>query len=425
MTFTPLLRRLVSPAGLTFAALVALSAAAVSVYQSCALYDSSLLLPAADAGADGGAEAGPCNPARWPSRPAKNDPSSTPNIEAVAALQSIDIGLGSSGDAGTDGGLPPYGFDLDGVCTCPGPPSCIQEQGAPETCDDSVGRDNANLEIFQQFGSVALNSASQLNQGLQSGQYGLVFRLTNYNNQPNDTQVTASLYVSNGVGVGADGGTVSPTHNGTDPWTIDPGSLANGAQLVGTDCGGDNPACVPVFTDVNAYVAGGVLVAQLTTDFPLSFGTKSVLGGAVMRLKDMLIVGTLQPKGIVGGGFGFAINDGTIAGRWPTSYLLSTLASMPDNNVPLPLGPDSYLCGQDKNYQILKWAACQIADIASNPAADNTNAHCDAISVGLRFTAEPARLGAVLAVPTPPAGCTTDAGAGLPAIPWSDQCSSP
>ena len=45
------------------------------------------------------------------------------------------------------------------------------------------------------------------------------------------------------------------------------------------------------------------------------------------------------------------------------------------------------------------------------------NAGCNAISVGMQFTAAPAQLGDVSMVNPAPAGCQ-DGG-----IPWTDQCS--
>jgi hypothetical protein len=386
-----------------------LGAASVAFYQACAIYDSSLLLPAAD----GGAEGGTCNPVRWPDRPAATaDDGSAQDYEAVAVLSSIDLGLQASAstDASSPRPLPPYGFDLDNTCTChPGPPSCVQEKGAPETCDDDGGLDHIGLELFSELGSAAQQGNDQLNQGLQAGQYGLIIDLRHYNGQANDSSVSASVYVSNGVLGVEDGGSATPAHDGTDRWTLDPGSLASGSSLIGTNCDNENSVCQPVFHDDNAYVSNNVLVAAI--DFPLSFGVKSFMGGAVMQLKGAHIVGTLTTVRVNGGGLGFAITDGTIAGRWPTSQLLSTLATIPSQL------PGAYLCGSDPVYAYVKWRACQVADITSNPGADNTGAHCDAVSMGLRFEAEPAHLGTVFGAPQAPSGCKTDAG-----LPFTDNC---
>jgi hypothetical protein len=228
------------------------SGTAVVVYQACAIYDPGLLLPG-DAGV-GAAPDAACAHAYYPDRPAQDDPSML-TVEVVLAVQSIDLGV--SPDAGI--ALPAYGFDLDHVCTCPGPPSCVQAQGAPETCDDDAGR-------------------QQTNQGLQAGQYGLIFDIQNYNGTANDKQVSASVYASNGISGIEDGGMPQPNHDGTDIWTVDPTYVVGGSMLGGSSC--NQGGCKPIFSDETAYVNDSVLVARI--EFPVSFGTKSFVGGAVM-----------------------------------------------------------------------------------------------------------------------------------------------
>jgi hypothetical protein len=394
---------LVSSAGLALGALALLSGSAVVAYQACAIYDPGLLLPG-DAGADAAPNAA-CAHAYYPDRPAREDPSML-TVEVVLAVQSIDLGV--SPDAGV--ALAPYGFDLDHVCTCPGPPSCVQAQGAPETCDDDAGRDHAALELFRELGALAPAGSQQTNQGLQAGQYGLIFDIQNYNGTANDKQVSASVYASNGISGIEDGGMPQPNHDGTDIWTVDPTYVIGGSMLAGSNC--NQGGCKPILSDDNAYVNDSVLVARI--DFPVSFGTKSFLGGAVMNLKGSVIVGRLEPVALTGGGTSYRIRDGTIAGRWPTRLLLQTLAAIPDNLS----NTSRYLCGNDSfGYQYLRYRACQVADITSNPMLDNTNAPCDAVSMGFRFDANPAHLGEVYGVPSPPAGCTTDGG-----MPFTDSC---
>ncbi|HLK40155.1 MAG TPA: hypothetical protein VKU41_25545 [Polyangiaceae bacterium] len=398
------MRRLLSSTGFALGVCGLALAAAVVFYQACAVYNPSLLLPeagASDAGSDSA-----CDHAYYPDRPAQDGPSQL-NVEVVLAVQSIDFGLAP--DAGM--ALAPYGFDLDHVCTCPGPPSCAQADGATETCDDQRGRDHAALELFRELGPLAPSGNGEVNTGFQAGQYGLLFHLRNYNGLANDKQVSVAVYASNGVSGIEDGGTPDPHHDGTDKWTIDPGYLVQGSKLVGMSCEPNQATCTPLYVDDNAYVANDVLVAKV--DFPVSFGTSSFLGGAVMSLRGSVIVGTLSPMPIPGGGLSYRITEGTIAGRWPTSALLQTLAAIPDNVT----GTAPYLCGNDLGYLLLKSAVCQIADITSDLTLDGTGAPCDAVSIGFRFDAEPARLGVVYGVPPAPAGCMTDGG-----FPFTDSC---
>src|SRR5258708_24140224 len=132
-----------------------------------------------------------------------------------------------------------------------------------------------------------------------------------------------------------------------------------------------------------------------------------------MDLRGSVIVGTLSQVGVTGGGQSYNISLGTIAGRWPTSKFLQTLSAIPNNLTKM----SQFLCGNDIGYQYLKYRVCQVADITSDITLDNTNAPCDAVSIGFRFTAEPARLGEVYGVPPAPAGCTSDGG-----LPFTDSC---
>jgi hypothetical protein len=385
---------------------VAAASFGASSYQGCALYSSSLI-GSAITGDDAGSNAATCaeTHAVPPSRPAADDGGDGPDIPAVvAALRTIDIGVSD-----IDAAIPPFGFDLDNDCTCPGPPSCAPSKIAPPgdagiTCDDEAGRDNTDIQLFRLLQGPASTGTAQINQGLTAGQYGLLFVITNYNGTANDSSVNVDFYVSNGLNRSPDGGIPTPLFNGNDFWTIDPNSLTGGQ---------------PVFSADGAYVSNNVLVAKLA-QLPVVFGDRSFLGGATMQLSDAVVVGQLQLVSVVdgdGGTLRLALTGGTIAGRWPTSKMLGTLATIPAGG--------GFLCGTDpskKNqfdYQTFKGVICGNADISQLQGNDNQTplAPCDAISVGMQFTATPAQLGAMLAVPAAPAGC------GDADNPWSDNCS--
>jgi hypothetical protein len=376
-----------------------------SWYQACSVYNASLLGSAnvdsldGDLAGDGGIA---CIGAVPPSGPQNGEGGGGGNLQVVAAFRTIDIGV----TGGLDASVPPFGYNLDKDCTCPGPPSCVNHyKGAPaETCDDEAGRDNTDIQLFRLLGGTASTGTSQIDQGLTSGQYSLLLVINNYNGQSDDSLVTVDFYVSNGLNRTADGGIPTPQFNGNDLWTIDPGSLSGGQ---------------PAFTDDQAYVSGGTLVAHMT-QLPIAFGARSFLGGATMQLLDAVIVGQLAGYNIDGGPLvGFALVGGTIAGRWPTAKILSTLAT-------IPVDGGGFLCGSSSSaytvfdYNVIKTVVCQNADISKNISTDNQVplAPCDAISVGMQFTAVPAQLGEVLPVPPAPSGCEDDAG-----NPWSDTCS--
>jgi hypothetical protein len=250
---------------------------------------------------------------------------------------------------------------------------------------------------------------------MHDGLYGLVIQVNGYNGLPDDEQVTVALYASNGINGIQDGGTPTPLHNGTDKWTVDPRYIGNGSTLAdnGTDCD-NNPSCVPVYSDNDAYVANGVMVASLGT-VPLTFGSRANIGGALMQLNEVKLVGNLVPAS-AGGDEGWAITNGSVSGRWETSQLLGNLSTIPDPRI-----PGSYFCGGDLFYPEIKLGICALQDIAATSGNDNTSplAFCDALSMAFGFVAEPARLGPILGIAPAPAGCD-DGG-----IAWTDTCPPP
>jgi hypothetical protein len=408
---------------------------AITAWQGCSIYGPDLLLPAvADSGSDVGAgsgdggreagiDAGPpgtCGHQLPPSRPSVSD-ASAGTLSVVAAIQAIDVGYGfGAGDAGptvpVGAPLVPYGWDLDDTCTClgspPGQPSCVQMSGTSENCDDDGGVDHIALELFRALGATAEQSSLSANQDMHAGLYGLLIQITGYNGLPDDGQVTLAVYASNGVVGVQDGGTPTVHHDGTDEWTVNPAYIDNGAPPPGTDCDNGSTTCVPVYVDTDAYVVGGQIVSVGLGKVPLTFGTRPNLGGAVMELTGVVIVGTLVSVSLPASGEAWAITNGSIAGRWATTQLLSNLSTIPD-----PKNPGQYFCGNDEYYPTFKEAICALQDIAESPVNDNMAAPCNALSMGFGFQSEPAHLGPVYAVAAAPAGCLDDAG-----LPWQDSC---
>ena len=368
-------------------------------YEACAVYNQSLIGPADAGGADSEDDGPACMHAEPPTRPPPDDGGAAQNITVVAAFNTIDIG--ASGDA--DAPSPPFGYDLDHVCTCPGRASCTPPASAPKNlsfCDDEAGRDNTDIQLFRGLTTTASAGTIEIDQGLSAGQFGLLIVITDYNGQADDSKVQVDFYVSNGVTRTADGGIPTPRLNGDDLWTIDPSSIVGG-----------QPGGPPVYSDMTAYVSGGYVVANMA-QLKIAFGDRTFLGGATMQLYGAVIVGKLYSYALTDAGtvFGYALSGGTIAGRWPTSEILTTLALIPQEG-------GTFLCGLDSlNYNLVRGAVCNNADIQTLSSQDNINAPCDAISVGMQFTAVPAKLGGILAVPPAPSGCR-DGG-----VLWSDTC---
>ena len=366
---------------------------ALAVWGSCAVYDPSLLLPG-DAGTDvtepdAGPEAASCALAKYPERPAKDDDAGANVPDIVLAVQRFEFA--PSGDGGVA-----RGFDLDERCTCPGGGSCVPLKGAPTICDDDAGRDNSAAQLLDTFTKVASAfSPQKLNQKLQNGEFGLVVRVRNYNGTANDTSVETALFISNGTTSATDGGPpITPKFDGNDSWTIDPRSLLGGVA----------PPYIPQpnTTDTAAYVRDGVFVASLAAA-DLEFNAGTGLGSLRVNMTGVVVTGKLVPDGAGG----YRVDDGVLAGRWPSQKFLTSLAPIKD-----PITSD-FLCGDASTYGSLKALICKNLDITSFPQNDNTNAPCDALSIALGFVARTAKLGPVMAGVAPLQPCGAQ---------WTDEC---
>ncbi|MGH7434155.1 MAG: hypothetical protein ACRENE_00605 [Polyangiaceae bacterium] len=380
---------------------------AIGSWPGCDIYNPSLLTAA-----DAAPEAAPLHLATIPSIPADDDDSGLQKQNFVLAMQSIDVAVGLDGGPLPTGPLPPIGWDLDKVDTCPGAPSCVQPAGTIENCDDDAGRDHTGLKLFRELGPSAQMGVAAVNQSMTAGEYGLLVQVTGYNGTLNDRQVSVALYFSSGV-IGTDGGALALNHDGYDAWSVDPRSIAGymgGTSINGMDCGHGSGLCPPQYATDAAYVSGGILVANLGV-VPITFGGRANIGGAVMELNGTFLTGTLEPVSLFNNNT-WRIKGGSISGRWQSQKLLSNLATIPDPTTDAGL----YLCGDaDVPYQLLKKYICTLQDISAI-GMDNVGAPCDAISMAFGFTAEPAQLGVVAPLPSTPQGCTNGG------LPFHDTC---
>ena len=344
----------------------------------CGIYDTSLLLPGTqDAGADGvavdaaagdardGARdsgPGPCPLVEPPAKPAMDDPSDAGDQTFVVALHTIEL-------FGDGGAAEPIGYDLDKVFTCcdGGPESCKAIVTGATHCDDLGGRDNSGGQLLSTLASLDPSqfNTSSISNRLQTGQYSILMQILHYNGQPNDTQVTAGLYAS--LGVPGDAGAL---WNGQDSWSLD-------QSFVVTP---DASPILPTHFDGNAYVSGGTLVIHV--NFPITIGATSGSTFSI-NLTAGVLTGVLTPES----NGTYALKAGQIAGRWNISDLLVALQSI--NYLGMPI------CQGTSTYTFIKSQICQYADIMTDPTLDLTGASCNAISLGVAFTADPALLGAV------------------------------
>ncbi len=402
---------------LAFAVWLAGAAAIAVVWAACAIYDASLLIPTAasadapseaatpggDAGVSDAGTDGPACTSLVARPPAKDD--GFDGGDYVMALRGLRVDI--LADASTT--APPRGLNLDRTCTCPGPESCkIPSTPSKDRCDDSEGRDNAAAAVFTNFSALAPEAFQPafVREEVAAGRYTLLVRLQGYNGTPNDTKVAASMYASNGLeGIqdAKDGGGPTPKFDGNDAWTIDPASTLGGDPTIGRDCRVDPQDCTanPNFSDPNAYVSDGVLVARINVPLAVT----GLVSSYVVELKDAYLVGKLTPSGT---GFGFV---GEYTGRWGIGEMLRGLAFVRD-----PVSP-SFLCRNNTTYQNVKKVLCGALDLVADPQQDNKNVPCNAISTALSLEMSPAQMGRVYKVPQKVSPCPQDADAGLDSCP--------
>lgn len=384
---------------LTFMLLVA--ALSLVAWGGCALYGQDLLLSSSDAGdgaATGGdlgdgstaggesgggtdaafdADANTCVLALPPPPPLQDDPSDAGDLDIVFAVRTFDLGLRA------DGGAPPLvGYDLDGLCTCPGPADCVAAVSGQPACDEPGGRDNAGGALLRQFYSLSggsFFSQDTLNAQIAAGLSTLLVRVRQYNGMPNDTQVELSVYISDGTPPVSDGGPPEvPAWNGQDAWIVDGQSVF----------GGSGPPIVPLQFDQSAYVAGGVLVGAIGDySVPLQIDSSDLI---VVELHGGIVTGTLSHAA-----GGWSIPDGVVEGRLSASNLLAEFAYVHD-----PSSSNAYLCPTSPSYADLKGLICPALDITADPSAAPTQT-CDAMSLALGFVAQVSQFGPVQSVTRP------------------------
>jgi hypothetical protein len=363
-----------------------------AIFIGCALVACQALLGIHDrelreAGIDAAMEASidPCSAAQLPPRPDRSTSDKSDNVEILAALSHVDLGLQADAGAPTN-----YGFNLDSVCTSCGTvsdgafvtsaSSCALPPGDTNACDLAGGTDLAGRKIFAFAQAAGLVQEDQINAAFELGKSGALIRIRSYNGQRDDASVTVSVYSS--LGKEPDAGALR--YDGTDLWTVD-------EQAVNS---GDLDA--PFATDESAYVSNNQLVATIT--FPITIGGSPIV---TIFLTEAFIVANIQRPSV-----GPLFLQGQIGGRWGTRGALTSFQTFPD-----PVG--GHLCGDSSYYAALKTQFCQNVDITSTSANDNKSAPCDAVSIGLRFEATACKFGSV--VPHPEAG--TPCGPS-----WMDSC---
>ena len=327
-------------------------------------------------------DASPCQHRRPPDRPATTQTDA--GLEPLVFVgQSFTTGFNSLDDAGKPRYLS-LGFDLDNTCTGEGQgPSCLEPDWADASHHDGVdGIDNAYGQAY--YGAPLPDTAVA-----GTGVDVILVRVQGYSGQPDDDQVEVCLYAALGLETrtGQEAG-LFPVFDGQDRWRILPETL-----LPSTD-GGAPSVDQPRYCDENAYVSGGVLVAQFAE--ALWPAELELAPTWVFPAHQVVMAGSLKGNDTgswqwlnVQVGFRVRLTDAlTIASRMGETGNL--------------------VCLDVATYQFLKRGGCAVADIRADD--DTASAPCDAVSYGSLVQFTQARLGEVRPPSPPLPACPTDAG---------------
>lgn len=328
----------------------------------------------------------PCNHAREPSAPSKQDDQRS--LKLTFATDDMRFDTGRDPDSGLS---KPKGLDLDDTCSCgvaDAAPSCEAPLGTAPKCDkDDQGRDNVAGDLLQ----VALGSLQTvigpdaIYANIHKGFYAVLVNVTAWNGTPNDDQVGVSLLMSPGVDNPKDdfANLIPPKFDGNDVWKVEPGSIHDGNLKLGKSCEDIRILCEPIALDVNGYVRDGKLVAHFDT-VPFSFGPDS--SRIVIPFNSATLLATIS-----GTEPSFRL-DGELVGRWPSESILQAVASASITNSD---GTTVAVCNQPSLYATFRTQVCLSADLAATRKDDKKGKRCTTLSQSLRFTAIAAHLGPV------------------------------
>ncbi len=312
-----------------------------------------------------------CDPLLPPSRPPPGDPTSSAFLLAGDTLE-----YGRAGE----------GYDLDGLCTCPGATACTLAVNPSPACDGPRGVDNvlgplltSTLALFPGRGEYTCTDY------IKAGSQNILVQLQGYNGTDNDDAVHVGVIASPGILGRTDAGpSPLPKLDGTDTWQVEDDSVVGTSQTFPFETRIDDRA---------AYVRDGVLVATLDIDLRV--------GLFRARAKEAKLVGRLVREGPL-----LRLRDAILSGRVLAADLLTGLEVL---RSPISLQP---LCRQEPLYLEAKRRVCAVMDLPGTRADDGRAVPCRAISLALRFSAVMALAGPVVSA-AEPRPCGTD---------WFDDC---
>jgi hypothetical protein len=365
----------------------------------CSVYDPSLLDPLDPeiARKDGigwwsGAGDRDCFSAKAPSVVDRPGPAGDKDIGSIyLAIQSMRIGSLNLDNQLDGNAWKDLGYDLDGLCTgsdtCEGtdsPLSCAPTVPQIATdgnyCrDNTFGRLEYAAALVPELSTKYGLSDDQFNCALCVGDYNFVIRISGYNGEANDDRVRVDLYPSPGLekrlpwDCSKEDWRTHPCFTSDLPWTIQKDALTDVHD--GPDLGDSTLA------DPAAYVKDGYLVGQLPPDTLFWFpGYNALVVAFPLKLQRATVSGKLTrgPDGV------WRLADGIIGGRAKGTDIVQGFRLMG-------------FCETDSNYSIMTDFVQKNLDLLADGSND-PNTTCDAMSVGLGFTALQAVAGKVATV---------------------------
>jgi hypothetical protein len=364
---------------------------------ACNVYDASLLEPGPGTGVE------PKNGVGWWSkddgrgcftagRPSAADrPASDGDGDVGPILVAVDtMRLGSVNEANAvdPNAWKDMGFDLDGLCTASDtcelpdlPPSCKPGASAlprdGNYCrDNTFGRLEHAAALVPEISATYGLSHDKLNCDLCVGHYNFLLRITGYNGKANDDRVRIDLYPSPGLEKPLPWDCNDPTWRTRPcfqpdmPWTIQSDKV--------TEPRGGPELPTSTIVDDNAYVREGYLYITMPEDtlFWLP-GTKGIAVAYPLRVRNGLVSGKIER----GTDSVWRITDGIIAGR-----TLGEDMKQAFRYIGFCESTDA------ENFQLMTTFIDGNLDVLGNGGSD-PNAPCDAMSIGIGFTALQAKAG--------------------------------
>lgn len=302
-----------------------------------------------------------------PDKPTVSGSAATPG-DVYAALKRLRLG--------TTEGDPVIGFNLDRRCTDDRTQtSCITKaldgvETVPQDKDGGAGPgiDNAGtslLSLLAGFGGAF--SQTGIDELVTTGEFGMVFRILNWNQEPNDSDVTLEVFPAFQATGLSDGGVrlPKPQFGPGDIWTLDARYQAIETHSTLKSIPGA------------AYVTNGVLVAHFDQ---LVIPLKSPDDA---RPLDLIVREGIFSGAITKEGSRFKV-DGTFAGRMRTIDFLEQvrLIHVQDSAGIFDAGVCDPPNDEQHAYGLLKRTVCAARDIMSSSTLDNQNKACDSLSVG-------------------------------------------